>query len=222
MPFAEEWDRLYTSSRHLSIWPWTDVVALTLRHIRPASPDFRVLELGCGAGANIPFFRSLGVEYWAIEGSPAIVAQLRETYPDMAERMLVGDFTRQIGAPGQFDLILDRGSLTHNQTSCLRRSLQLLRNALKPTGHLLSVDMFSTDFSEFAEGEAGEDHYTRINFTRGRLAGTGVAHFADEVHLRDLLSDFTIEVLEHKTVRQFEPQNGVFAAWNIIARPANA
>lgn len=220
MPFAEEWDRLYSSSQHLSIWPWTDVVALTLRHVKPHRNGFRILEVGCGAGANIPFFRSLGAEYWGIEGSPTIVGKLRDSYPDMANRLLVGDFTRELAAPPGFDMILDRGSLTHNQTSCLRRALGLIRATLKPDGCLLSVDMFSTAFSQYKDGEAGEDDYTRINFTSGRLAGTGLAHFADEAHLRDLLASFSIEFLEHKTVSQVAPAGGVFAAWNFIARPA--
>ena len=47
----------------------------------------RVLELGCGAGANIPFFLALGMDYYAIEGSPTIVKQLHKRYADLADKI---------------------------------------------------------------------------------------------------------------------------------------
>ena len=51
-----------------------------MRYAPPNKPKFCVLELGCGAGANIPFFSSLNVEYYAIEGSPTIVESLRKKW----------------------------------------------------------------------------------------------------------------------------------------------
>lgn len=219
MPNAAEWESLYSNNRHVSVWPWTDVVSLTMRHFKPSGPEFRVLELGCGAGANIPFFRSLGVDYWAIEGSQSAIERLRQNYPDLAGKLMVGDFTQRIDPQGKFDMILDRGSLTHNQTSCLRKALKLIHRHLEPKGKLLCVDFFSTAFDEYREGDAGEDEYTRTNFSGGRLAGTGVAHFADEAHLLELFADFRIELLEHKTVAQRFPKPATFAAWNLIARP---
>lgn len=40
----------------------------------------RVLELGCGAGANIPFFAAINAEYYGIEGSSTQVKRLQEQY----------------------------------------------------------------------------------------------------------------------------------------------
>ena len=214
------WEAIYSDNKHLSVWPWTDVVSLTKRFAR-LQPAARVLELGCGAGANIPFFQSLGVEYWGIEGSASIVTHVREAYPDIADRLVVGDFSKEIAAPGYFDLIVDRGSITHNSTSGIRRILEMVKGKLAPQGVLLGVDWFSTEFSEYRSGQPGEDEFTRINFTNGRLSGTGLAHFCDEPHLRNLLSAFAIDFLEHKTQRQVIPAGGgTYAAWNLVARPA--
>ena len=41
----------------------------------------RVLELGCGPGANIPFFLSQGADYYAAEGSETIVVELQKKFP---------------------------------------------------------------------------------------------------------------------------------------------
>jgi len=93
-----------------------------------------VLELGCGAGANIPLFLALGIEYFAIEGSPTIVAQLHERYPELANQIVVGDFTAEQSFSGDFDLIIDRASVTHNNTSAIKSALGMAYKALKPGG----------------------------------------------------------------------------------------
>ena len=51
--FSIEWDQRYKENLQMSIWPWSDLVSAVMRLRLPAST--RVLELGCGAGANIPF-----------------------------------------------------------------------------------------------------------------------------------------------------------------------
>jgi SAM-dependent methyltransferase len=213
-----DWERLYSHSRHLSIWPWSDLVSLTMRFARPR-PGSRVLELGCGAGANIPFFQSLGVEYWAIEASPTIVDRLRKNYPELEGRLIVGDFATDISAPGHFDLVIDRGSITHNPTSSIRNIVVGIRDRLSPGGMMLGVDWFSTASSDYKLGSAGEDIFTRAAFEKGRLAGTGLAHFCDEAHLRELLAGFQLVHLDHKLIEQREPADGTtFASWNFVAK----
>jgi SAM-dependent methyltransferase len=214
----DSWERLYSDSRHISVWPWTDVVSLTLRHAKPRGEEFRVLELGCGAGANIPFFRHLGVEYWGMDGSATTIARLQQAYPDLARRLSVGDFTRALPATGQLDLIIDRGSLTHNDSAGIRRALDLCRQALRPGGFLIAVDLFSADFDEMQNGAAGPDPQTRVHFSGGRLDGTGLAHFADRASVNALFSDFELLSLEHKTVEAVLPATSRYAAWNLVAR----
>jgi len=55
---------------------FSDLISYVMRYARPSGKGCRVLELGCGAGANIPFFKSLGAEYFGIEGSGAVVEML--------------------------------------------------------------------------------------------------------------------------------------------------
>lgn len=212
-----DWERIYAHSRHLSVWPWSDLVSLTMRFVRP-QPGSRVLELGCGAGANIPFFLSLGAEYWGIEASATILTRLRQNYPELEGRLIVGDFATELGAPGLFDVVIDRGSITHNPTSSIRRIMELIGGKLAPGGMLVGVDWFSTASADYRSGSKGEDAFTRIGFDKGRLAGTGLAHFCDEAHLRELLSGFRIIHLDHKLVEQREPTDGTsFASWNFVA-----
>ena len=82
MSFSNEWDDKYQDNTHLSIWPWTNLVSLVMRN-KPQKRNFKVLELGCGAGANIPLFVSLEADYFTVEGSKTIVDKLHQRFPHL-------------------------------------------------------------------------------------------------------------------------------------------
>jgi SAM-dependent methyltransferase len=221
MSFSAEWDQRYKENTHLSIWPWSDLVSLVRRHCRQLE-GARVLELGCGAGANIPFFQSLGVQYHAMEGSGSMVRRLRDRFPALAPTIAAADFTaEQVFAPG-FDLIVDRASLTHNSTSAIENSLRLTWKALKPGAYFIGVDWFSTKYSEFERGDEDVDKYTRTNYADGPFAGVGRVHFSDLAHLRALFSRFEVILIEEKIIQRAVPESkGQFASWNIVVRKPN-
>ena len=222
MSFSQEWDNCYSNNTQMSIWPWSDLVSYVMRYARPIGPAFRVLELGCGMGANIPFFRHLDVEYHAVDGSPMAVSMLHERYPDLVGFIQEGDFTKNIPFEESFDLVVDRASLTHNNGEAIRRTIANVHNLLKPGGKFIGIDWFSTEHSDYSLGEEAEDPHTRWKITEGQFAGTGRVHFSDKQHLVDLFSGFSIDNLEHKILRREIPQNNhVFASWNLSAGKVN-
>ena len=122
MGFSNEWDDKYQDNTHMSVWPWTNLVSLVMRN-KPQKRNFKVLELGCGAGANIPFFVSLEADYYSVEGSKTIVDKLHQRFPYLKDNIMVGDFTDFIPET-QFDLIVDRASLTCNHEESIIKSLK--------------------------------------------------------------------------------------------------
>ena len=48
------WEEIYKVNRHMATWPWSDIVSDVM--ILKPSKNLKVLEIGCGPGANIPFF----------------------------------------------------------------------------------------------------------------------------------------------------------------------
>lgn len=224
MSFSNEWDERYTASSHLSVWPWSDVVSLVHRHCRPLiAGRGRVLELGCGAGANIPLFRALNVEYFGIDGSPTIVKQLQDRYRDTTVKIVCGDFTVDQNLGAKFDLVLDRASVTHNNTASIARALRIAFDSLNEGGLFIGVDWFSKNHTDFLSGDQIDDEYTRCHHADGPFAGVGKVHFSDELHMRDLFHDFEVIYMEEKLIRRCEPKgNYQIAAWNIVARKPHA
>jgi SAM-dependent methyltransferase len=223
MGFSIEWDERYREGTHLSVWPWSDLVSLVRRHCRQLGAASRVLELGCGAGANIPFFARLGVRYHGIEGSPAIVRNLHERFPELRAAIVVGDFTREQPFGSGFELIADRAALTHNSTADIQAALRLVWDSLAPGGYFVGIDWFSTRYDEFRRGQPGPDSYTRSGFTEGPFEGTGAVHFSDEAHLRSLFARFELIFMEEKQSRTVIPADGSeFASWNLVARKPHA
>ncbi|MDR3560124.1 MAG: class I SAM-dependent methyltransferase [Negativicutes bacterium] len=223
MSFSSEWDESYKGGTHLSIWPWSDLVSYVMRYVKPQGNDFKVLELGCGAGANIPFFLALGVDYYGIEGSSAIVEQLHVRYPNLSEKIVIGDFTKALPFDMQFDLIVDRAALTHNNTDSIKQGLSLVWDRLKPDGKFVGIDWFSMQHSDYSAGLEAEDRHSRKNFSTGQFVGIGRVHFSDQSHLEELFRTFSIQVMEHKLITRAIPKQGhIFACWNfIVAKPGS-
>jgi hypothetical protein len=212
--FSKEWDRRFRAGGNISRWPWSDVVSHVYRYARPPSDFKRVLELGCAAGPNIPFFMSLGMDYWAIEGSETIVAQVHASFPELSERVVAGDFTRDIPYPGPFDLVIDRSSVTFNTTEAITRTLQMSFERLRPGGKYLGFDWCSTAYPDAQLGFALDSH-TRTNIGEGQFLELGAVHFSDRAHLEQLLvsAGFDLERIEHKQVDTFIPANEAAKGW---------
>jgi SAM-dependent methyltransferase len=221
MVFSDEWNTRYQENTHMSVWPWSDVVSYVMRYGRPLNPSYKILELGCGAGANIPFFENLNVQYFALEGSKFIVNMLKEKFPHLSTNILEGDFTKQIPFKDLFKLVLDRASLTHNCTEDINRSLNLIYSVLEPGGIFIGIDWFSTVHSDYLNGSEAEDAFTRKGYTEGQFANVGRVHFSDKEHLLKLFDKFKIISLEEKVIKkEFPEENHIFSSWNIVAKKA--
>jgi len=220
MSFSTEWESLFSdpTSNQISRWPWSDLVTYVMRYARPTGPEFRVLELGCGSGANVPFFQHLGVDYVAVDGSASAIAMLKKAYPEWADRFAVADYTQGLQFDGPFDLVVDRGSVCHNHTDAIRKTVILSHQNLKAGGKYFAIDWFSTEHGDYVRGEEAEDRYTRKDITEGDLTGVGRVHFSDREHIEDLFRDFEITRMVHRTHSHEIPSDQIPEAyWNCIA-----
>ena len=218
MGFSPEWDVRYLENTHLSVWPWSDLVGYFNRYVQPVSSGTKVLEIGFGAGANIPFFQAKGVKYSGIEGSPSIYAKVSQSFPDLAESLYLGDFLL-FDFKDKYDVLVDRASMTHNSTRAIKEGLIHLSDHLRPGAKYIGIDWFSTCHSDYQSGES-IDEFTRTNMTEGQFVGVGQVHFSTKAHIFELFSGAGLRItrLEHKKIHSEIPDTGhLFASWNLVA-----
>jgi len=177
------------------------------------------LELGCGSGANIPFFKSLTENYFGIDGSVTIINKLHKKFPELSKNIIEGDFTKEIKFDRKFDLIVDRASLACNDIFSIKNCVNLIHEKLKPNGLFIGLDLYSTKSSEFLRGEKDEDEYTRRNFLDGPHAYSGRVHFFNYEQFNEIFHKFKIIKLEHKIIETAVPdENYIFATWSLVAQ----
>jgi SAM-dependent methyltransferase len=218
MTFSKEWDDRYSENTHMSNWPWSDLVSYVKRYTDIQS-DSNVLELGCGSGANIPFFLSLNANYHGIDGSPTIIEKLKQKFPQLKNNLSVCDFTLELPYDKTFDLVVDRAALTCNTTDGIKNCLDLIFDKLSPNGLFIGIDWYSTSYFEFNNGKNAGDKFSKTGFGDGNFANTGIVHFSNKAHLEDLLEKFNIKILEHKIIKNFmNNKEDDFASWNFIAQ----
>lgn len=223
--FSSEWESAYSSGTHDSVWPWSDLVSAVMRNVRTAGLEMaqlKVLELGCGAGANVGFFGSQGCLYHGVDGSKSVIDRLRTRFKANENLNFSAlDFTSAI-PEDKFNIFVDRSSLTHNSTSAIKKSLELCRAAAAKDAYFFGIDWFSTEHSDYGQGEYIEDKYTKAKAKAGQFQGLGRVHFSDAAHLKELFDStgWTIKSLEHKAVKTLIPDSlNIFASYNLVARP---
>lgn len=194
----ENWDNLYKNNKHHSIWPWVDLISEVKKiNIKLDA----ALEMGCGMGANIPFFIAEGIEYFGIDGSPTAIQCNTDRFPNIKENLKVCDFTKEIPFDRKFQLIFDRASITHNDMFAIKSCLEIIANKTMEGGYFIGIDWFSDNHIDFQKGDISSQG-SRKNITSEQFRGTGVVHFFNKNEIISLfeVNNFTIVKMEEKTI----------------------
>lgn len=220
--FSNKYDEIYKSNLQKSTWPWSDLVSKVM-YVRNRLPErINVLELGCGQGANVEFFRSLGANFHSVEASAHCVALLKEEYPDCADSIRVGNFIDAEYGDVKFDLVVDRASLTCNTSEQIRSCVARLAKNMAEVSFYVGIDWYSVNHDEFRKGHSpSDDRFFRIFEESSALFHPPQMHFSDATHIRELFHGFDILHLEEKTTIHYEmiksyPRQS--SSWNFVAQ----
>lgn len=137
-------------------------------------PPFAILDVGCGPGRDLAYFRSLGHEAVGVEGCHAFCVMARQ---HAGCEVLEQDFLALDLPAGRFDGVFANASLFHVPSAELPHVLGRLRDALKPRGVLFA----SNPRGDNREGWNGDRYGCYWDYERWR-AVVAAAGFEELAH----------------------------------------
>ncbi len=204
-------------------WDWKNIQRETW--LKPSEESFyyaekwhgegrtRLLDLGCGLGRHSILFDSRGFKVTAIDLSEYGVNHLREWQKKNGVnfRAVVGDMKKLPFADNSFDCIYSYHVITHSDTEGVKQIMSEIHRVLKPGGEIY-FDLLSKAAWHFRQPEFPHIDENTIRFVGG--PEDGIPHFfADEAMVRELLKDFSLNVLRHVETLKTPLYNAAGTHW---------
>ncbi len=222
MSFDQRWQtEVYKKNLQINKYPFHQVVSVVLHYFSKEKDrsKINILELGCGTANNIHFLAQEGFNATGLDGSEHAI-ELGRTFLDengLNATLLCQDFTNLSNFADQsFDMVIDRGSITHNRKKTIETTISEVYRVLKSNGIFLS-HIFSTKHSAIEYGEPyGDGSYN--SFEGGFYSGESFTFFfASEQDIIELYeSKFTMVSKIHNVMEE-KMSNGddYRAMWNL-------
>jgi len=144
--------------------------------VQPEKGD-RILDIGCGVGAIVPFL-PVDIDYVGIDLSAAYIAKARKDYGNRAKFVCTDVSRADADMLGTFDRAVAFGMLHHVADGVAAQVAALVRRVVKPGGRFFTIDpcyvpgqhviaklLIDNDRGEYVRDEAGY---------RGIMSGLGM------------------------------------------------
>lgn len=154
----------------------------------------RILELGCGSGANIWMLAKEGFDSWGIDLSSVGIELCKQVMRSwgVSARLEIGDMTDLPYPDNNFDAIVDVVSMQHLTRSQHIDAISEVYRCLKPGGHFFSYHLGKKSSVCQAEDLVWYDEMTIADIPAGYpLAGNGVTSFLDVKTVEELYSAYS-------------------------------
>jgi SAM-dependent methyltransferase len=196
----QSYDPVWDAKFRVQEWgkyPPEHVIRFVARNFyaRPDRKAVRLLDLGCGPGANTWFMAREGFSVSAIDGSPTAIEQLtaRLKKEGLTADARIGDFTSLPWEDGTFDGAVDNAALCTNPWPAARLAVAEVARVLKPGGVFCSAH-FTDRCWGYGSGEEIEPGGFR-ELTEGPIAHLGFCRLLGRAQIGPLYQPFTdIEV----------------------------
>lgn len=188
------WEELH-STQEWGKYPADELIRFVKRKYKKQSVSgVKVLEVGCGAGANLFFFLNEGFDAYGIDGSESAIKKCHQRLGHLVKApqvldLVVGNFVKLPWQDNSFDIVVDYLAIYANSMKDIKNVTEEVYRVLKPGGIF-----FSRSWSVGTTGEdTGEvfETGTSRNPTKGPCRDCGTSHFFTQDELKKLFSQFT-------------------------------
>jgi SAM-dependent methyltransferase len=220
MSWEQVWEDIF-KTQAWGKYPSENLIRFVARNFYSA-PDrgqIRILEVGCGPGANIWFLAREGFSFVGIDGSGTAIARagqrLDEDIPCWRSRgeLRVGDIGCLPFADDVFDAVIDVEAIYTNSWDASMEIFREIGRVTKSGGKLYS-QTFATGCWGDGTGEPAGHNAWRCS--EGPLAGKGLTRFTALEEIPQLLRGFDVSSVELVTM-SLNNRRSEIREWIILA-----
>ena len=194
MNWDPAWEQVFRT-RDWGRYPPEELIRFVARHFYSA-PDrgqIKILEIGCGTGANIWYLAREGFDAYGIDGSSTAIAKATRRLDEegLKTHLQVGDIAAldDVFPTHRFDAVIDVGCLSCNGLGTVKSVLGQALAMLKPQGRLFAMLIAAGSCGDGSGREV--EPGTFIDIQEGPLSGIGRVHFFTLEEVQQLLQPFS-------------------------------
>ena len=205
--------RFIKKKKQINKYPYNSIVSEVNKNFKNRKiKNSYALDLGCGTGNNLKFLINYGFgKVIGIDGSKSAIKEAKKTLNLNKCKLICADFNKYDFGEKKYDLIIDRGSLTHNTKENINKILNKIKLALNDEGIFIS-HQFSQKHSEFKNNKSKKSFKKRMDVSDGMIA-----NFFSKKNIIKSFKNFNIISLKH-AVETDVFSSKVSAFWYISAK----
>lgn len=218
MAWEAVWEKVF-SEQEWGKYPGEDLIRFIARNYYtvPDRSKVKILEVGCGPGANLWYLAREGFSAYGVDGSETAIKRAKERldieYPGWEGELVVSDIGKLPFVDNYFDAVLDNEAVYCNSFDDSKAIYNEMSRVCKAGGKV--------HVRTFATGSWGERSGTNVGrnawiVTEGPLSGKGYSRFTELGELEELLADFNVEEVELLT-RSVDGRQHTIKEWIIKA-----
>ena len=211
MSFDKKWElEIYNKGKQLNYYPFDNVVSDVSSVFKNLDvSNLNALDLGCGTGNNSKFLLDFGFKkVVGVDGSCSALKIARARIHNKKCQFIKSNFNTMKFNKNYYDLILDRGSLTHNSKIQIKKTIAKSLNSLRNKGIFIS-HMFNKKHTEFQR----KSFFKKSMKLRKPIS----ASFFDKSEIIKLFNSFRILSIKESNKKELKTQyNESF--WHIICQ----
>ena len=215
------WDDIFRK-HEWGKYPPEEVIRLIARHLFkvPDRKVVRILEIGCGTGANLWFVAREGFDAYGLDGSQVAIERARERLKDesLSANLVLGDAMNLPYAENFFDVVLDIECSYANSLKDTKVIMNEVHRVLKPGGLFLNKTFMVGTYGDGKGKKLEGEPHTYLELDEGALKkGYGIIRFTAENEISGIFSNFKIESIEY-LIRSEQNRKYEIKEWLITSR----
>ncbi|MGG4497725.1 class I SAM-dependent methyltransferase [Brevibacillus reuszeri] len=217
MAWDSKWEEIF-KQQDWGKYPGEDVIRFVARNFYSADvrSEIKILEVGCGTGANLWYMANEGFSIYGIDGSETAIKiankRLNDDLRAWNGELMVGDINNLPYPEGFFDAVIDVCAVCCNSYENAKVIYDEMARVTKKGGKMFSRTFATGSWGEGTGEKVGHNAYL---VTEGPLANIGFNRFTDYSEIYHLIQGFQISDVELHS-RTFDNLKREFKEWVIV------